>query len=534
MQELAKRIRQIALLLLVSGLFMLVTLDAPDADLVRADALINWPIIRTEVPLSTMLLYAPVTLIAILIYLHLFYGRLLKYRRQGHHPGESYVFTMTSPGGRLATDLMFYAYVPLVLVFFTWRVMFRPEAKILASATVLTIFGCALLCYLRRLLPARDWPEAGRLAFHVGFGIVFAASVVALTVFMPMALGSRQELLARFSDSMFQMRKIDLKRADLGISDDQPHVEWSRLDLRHADMRFATISGADLRGTRLSNADMRDVVAESEIYSTDFTGVNMDGARMERIRVSNALFNKASLNRAKLARAVLSETDFIESKLREADFAGARFETDVTFFRADLTGALLNQTVFAAAPSFAYASLDRSQFDGARLEYGGAFNFASLNGACFSDATLLNVRFNGAGLASATFEKAVIGIRKAGWAGAPGEERPVTFLNADLRNASFAGAYLGPGADFARSDLTGATFAGSNLVAWNGRPLAKALDGACLCRTILPDGSRIDRDCGETAEQPFSCRSEPVPILDRPPMGCTADLAGAEDRQPPG
>ena len=64
------------------------------------------------------------------------------------------------------------------------------------------------------------------------------------------------------------LRKVDLKRLDLA------DVNFSGLDMWHADLRSANLTGTDFRDTRLTGADFR----KARVVDTNFTDARMYGA----------------------------------------------------------------------------------------------------------------------------------------------------------------------------------------------------------------------------------------------------------------
>ncbi len=119
-------------------------------------------------------------------------------------------------------------------------------------------------------------------------------------------------------------------------------------------------------------------------------------------------------------------------------------------------------------------------------------------------------RFNGASFAGQDFNGSI--FRRIDGRGTnvnDTDNHGSVFAEACLRSATFRGARLG-GSTWSGACLVDADFTGADL----GRD-ADALNGALLCHTIMPDGSRNDRDCGvDTA----LCRSSAGGIG---PLPCT-------------
>src|SRR5437773_11011416 len=75
--EISKTIWNLASLLVASSVFCLIILGAPDVSLVSTDAKINIPVAGISVSYPDFLLFAPVFLIGLTLYLHVFPLRYL-------------------------------------------------------------------------------------------------------------------------------------------------------------------------------------------------------------------------------------------------------------------------------------------------------------------------------------------------------------------------------------------------------------------------------------------------------------------------
>ena len=96
------------------------------------------------------------------------------------------------------------------------------------------------------------------------------------------------------------------------------------------------------------------------------------------------------------------------------------------------------------------------------------------------------------------------------------DNRGSVFADARLRFATFRGARLA-GSTWGGACLFAADFTGADL----GHD-ADALDGAVLCATIMPDGARNDRDCGQSQTYPC-CLPPPGGGGSDEPVGLAAD-----------
>ena len=113
-----------------------------------------------------------------------------------------------------------------------------------------------------------------------------------------------------------------------------------------------------------------------------------------------------------------------------------------------------------------------------------------------------------------------------------GFSRGVTFFEleaqgSNLSHATFMDAQMA-GANFQGADLGGACLVGANLL---GATIDSStnLDGAMFCRTLMPDGSFSDRDCGKGSRccpAPFNCVGErcPATCIDAPNAQCSLSI----------
>jgi hypothetical protein len=97
----------------------------------------------------------------------------------------------------------------------------------------------------------------------------------------------------------------------------------------------------------------------------------------------------------------------------------------------------------------------------------------------------------------------------------------------DLSRANFTDAQLAA-ANFQGADLGGACLVGANLL---GAVVdgSTNLEGAVFCRTLMPDGSYDDRDCGDVSRccpAPFNCVGDlcPATCIQSPNIQCSPNV----------
>jgi uncharacterized protein YjbI with pentapeptide repeats len=128
------------------------------------------------------------------------------------------------------------------------------------------------------------------------------------------------------------------------LNQDLSGAEIQSAILDRADFRDCKLTKTDLRGSSLKNAMLsRADLSEARLSSLQFT--NQDGSpRLQRVNLSHANLRYAILRGADLRDAILTGVDLsyailIDCDLRRADLTGA------LLYNADLTGALLNDTL---------------------------------------------------------------------------------------------------------------------------------------------------------------------------------------------
>ncbi|GFE70533.1 pentapeptide repeat-containing protein [Chroococcus sp. FPU101] len=121
---------------------------------------------------------------------------------------------------------------------------------------------------------------------------------------------------------------------ELQKSYDSGERQFSKIELRRADLRGLNLSYADLTGADLSNANLREI---------DLRGANLSEANLNEADLTGANLQKANLQGAYLIKAYLIKTNLKESNLTKAYLTGAYLtKSDVS--QANLSGAYLNNS----------------------------------------------------------------------------------------------------------------------------------------------------------------------------------------------
>lgn len=140
----------------------------------------------------------------------------------------------------------------------------------------------------------------------------------------------------------------------------------SGVDLRGAKMDFVNLQSADLSRTKLSRADFRQSNptgtlscpyshSDSDIVSTNLEQANLRfanllkadlrGSNMIRADLTLSVLKDARLDYAIMRASYLSGTDFTRARLANADMSGAENLFDHQFAQADMTSAIIPESV---------------------------------------------------------------------------------------------------------------------------------------------------------------------------------------------
>ena len=163
-----------------------------------------------------------------------------------------------------------------------------------------------------------------------------------------------QEITSSMDTTTDQFSRTDLRCADLSAAI-LKGTNLSQADLRGANLSGANLSpaalfganlpGADLRPAILTGADLRDTnLTGANLSWANLTGADLRGADLTRTDLSRAILTGANLRGADLKKAVLKETVLKDAQVASADFAGANLHN------ADMTGVDLTFVSFDLMP----------------------------------------------------------------------------------------------------------------------------------------------------------------------------------------
>lgn len=483
------------IILLVLSLFCVVTLAGPMDHMIAADAEVKLPYLGFEISLASFLIFGPVSVIGVNIYIHILIERIHRQKDGGLGIGLAEKTSMDSIAARWASWLTCYLLTPAVLIIFFVRGLPRPEATVLLGAFVVTTILNAGLVLRREVFPSK--------ARTIDYAWQ-ALAVLAVLVLYQHGTKPRDVVLPYFELDLVQadFTESDLRGANLSRSRLQDakltKANLQRANLQHANLTYADLTSANLRAAKMDNATfdhaimreakiipiwtegkadrpslrravLRHASLEAAIlHNADLTearlnfarlhGAQMENVIMPRAYVIDAVLEGAVLNNANLSNARIIRSSFKQAYLQNADLSGVRLK-DSTFVAAimnklKLTGATIVNSRFDFTP--VGFGLDDKQIQTASLDVGQTLSASSNTG----NRSANGARTNGANrqptnLANCPIETASVkvlssGLRKADLSGA--RITNSVFLEGNLSETVFSG-----------STLTEVSFAGSNL-----------------------------------------------------------------------
>jgi uncharacterized protein YjbI with pentapeptide repeats len=373
------------------------TLGASDLSLFESEPRIKAPLIDVTMSFRGFLLVAPIALIGITAYLHIFMGAWLEFetlRQTVSRQSDDAAFrienlpTLFSLKGRtplLLTAAIFYVLPPLVLATMTWKAaaLWEPTWRFymvaLTSTVTVVLAGLWLWRHLRFGHLGRETP-ARVLAARIGALVVLAGlaaaqfaggvqaqspSGVANSISTPTCVGG-----------LWLRRPLDFSGADL-------RGKWLRsVKLCKAYALAAVFGEADLRDSEMPAS----ILQEADLRKANLSTANLDGATLVLAQMAEANLTDAKLRNARLDFAKASKVIFRNAKLENTSFLGANLR-GADLRGADLSGANL-QDADLQETKFRNAELQKAIFSGASLR-GADLRGAHLNGAKLEGARCL-------------------------------------------------------------------------------------------------------------------------------------------------
>lgn len=296
--EITQRIRQLAVWLIGVCLFCVVTLfGTTDADILRSAGTVELPVLNYTIGLSGFLVLAPLSLVALTIYLHLFVGEHRRYSLPTPS-ARPMVANFRHPTAQAVTAIMFYAGVPATLGVFVWKMWPWSMGLNLLYAFATVAGGLLLVLAYRTERRHRGW-------------LVPGVAVIACAIVLGMNLLLDQRSI--------DLRGEDLKEADLRGAD----LKNSRM--QESDLSRAQLNGTKLGGANLTRASLREIDGlRLQAPRTVFPFANLQGADLRSANLEEASLFRADLRDANLQWARLKGANLYKTNLRGADMRYVR------------------------------------------------------------------------------------------------------------------------------------------------------------------------------------------------------------------
>jgi uncharacterized protein YjbI with pentapeptide repeats len=435
--EISKAINKVLLVLVSFCFFCSLGLGAPDRSLLASDASIKLPFADTEISFVTFLIVAPLVLIALWSYLHIFIGYWTNLaHQQPNCPdlGQSklplpFIFNLESKTAILLSYFLFYGLVPIMLAVFAWKALPRPIAPKLLVALTSTFIVLSLFLYIHRHPDRKHrilW-----LMLLCSIGLTFWAFFSGTTLV---------NQLRRFRQ--LHLWKADLQKQDLRSSNLQD------ADLTEANLEYARLERANLTSATLTNASLNNADIEwANLTSANLTNANLLNANLDWVNLTNANLFDANLSNAKLNPASLTKANLWGADLTNADLRGAQLNS-ASLPSATLTDANLENANLRDA-FLPLAKLTKADLSSANLS-GAILSGANLRGADITYADLSGAVLRGAG--HGPFWRPLV----------PSDVQAADLSDADLSGAALISADLS-GAVLKNTNLRGAKLGGADL-----------------------------------------------------------------------
>jgi uncharacterized protein YjbI with pentapeptide repeats len=377
---------------------LLTTIGSPDKLLLAGDRTIKVPFADTPLSFLSFIVVAPLLLIVLTIYLHVFYGYWLDCERERQYinqrlippiEGTPTLFSFPNLVPRMLTSFIFYWLVPIVLVRMTWKAWALPAMGLPLTyvAGVVTLI-LVLLQLRRRPDHQRQW---GALVYYAM--LVFIVGL--------MVIGS-------VSPQSFQ-RPFELFRAEL------PKAWLIGIDMNRARADFANFEGAELEAALLEGAGLQQANLQgANLLAASFVGGNLQQANLRGANLEGAGLDEADLRGAVFSGANLQGANFRETiGLARWQLSDA-YNATLAFYSPGLLTALKlppDHNERLKHKNFAHydlsgANLQKAKLGKANLQ-GTNFQGANLQGAILVGANLKNAILDGANLRGANLNGAL-------------------------------------------------------------------------------------------------------------------------------
>lgn len=382
----AATVQRATSVLLVYSALALTTAFSSDVSFVDAGGGVRLPVIDQVVDATAFMIFAPIGLIAVYSYLHIFLYEM-RHQAPSRDYDPRYVFELRNIAARTTSWFVHWWLCPITLLAIAWKGSVLEHWRHVAFVALciislqLTISAWSLV---RGSETRRGWGWRWK---RIGGALGVLSGVVALTIALP--------------NRAPRLRRVDLRNQSATTLEVR---HWDGADLVQADMR-----GAWFQSVSLTNADFRYSRLDGiRLERADLTGANFGNSDLNNAVLSDTLLRYANLRNAILRNTTMERADLTFAHLNNASAHHADFS------RAKLVGAILQGSVlvrarfidaFASSADFSSVELCEADFVNADLQDsnfdGSDMSLAELRGANLSGASLVNATLSWANLTGA-------------------------------------------------------------------------------------------------------------------------------------
>lgn len=394
-EETAKSARKLFVAMILGCVYAWLTIaTTTDARLLTNSASSPLPIIQTEIPIAGFFWAAPVILLAIYIWFHLYLQEMWK-RLAGlpaifpdGKPLDEKVYPwlltgLVRPHFKLLREnrpplsrvkvgisiLLAWWVVPFTFALFWLRYLPRHDysGTILQIGLLVVIICCAIwFQYLARKtlrgeMPEPTEPDPLKHTYWDEVTVTPATFLLLLTWYVSAGAieGNREDYVPRLLDTVAWGAFADLREANVSTRPENWFVARAK-DTKGKEVKELNIvNGAQLRGADLRNASAQGAfLAKANLREARLQGANLEGAKLEQASLGDAKLQGANLQGsqlqgANLEWAILESADLTGAQLQGTDLKHAHLEwaslLEANLQSSDLSSAHLKEAILFGA-----------------------------------------------------------------------------------------------------------------------------------------------------------------------------------------
>ena len=271
------------------------------------------------------MIVAPLLLLVLTVYLHLFYGYWLQleqarlaYNQQPERtesPIESKptLFSLPGPIPRILTTFVFYWFVPIILGIIVWKGCVRHEFR------YPLFYSACLVTFSLLFLQINRSPELHKLRLSIKHWVVWLYIIMIAFLIFTLELLHRPLYLERgdFRGAMFEL--LDLRYAHMSNTN-LDGAFLVKTDFCEAKLESSSLAGAKLMGAKLMGANLMG----ANLVGANLMRANLIGSNLMRVNFEGADLQGASFCQANLIGADLKGADLEGADLQETNFKGVK------------------------------------------------------------------------------------------------------------------------------------------------------------------------------------------------------------------